>query len=355
MELSPEERKIKDRVSLVTRFCKKTYYGDDYDNLWFKRPFFFEKSEVTGIKLFIRFLQYLYPDIYDGSVNRPVLKKSQSYEDYEKHMLKERPFTLVLKHGRKIERFYHRVDVKFEKEVEINDDTNIAELLNKLEVDFSECEIDARFTKDGYKLFSFDRMKNFKDNLTKFSKAGQENVTVTLEQCFSVFEEKEKLEPGNEWYCSNCKDHKLATKEITIYKAPEILILHLKRFKSKGILRKEKNETNVKFPLSIDIKNYVIDPTPMSSYNPFLVEHDKYIKPGFEMTVENDHSTEYELYAVSNHFGGLGGGHYTAYAKNNGQWYEFNDSSVRGVSEGGIAGSGAYMLFYQRKQGLKLA
>jgi len=24
----------------------------------------------------------------------------------------------------------------------------------------------------------------------------------------------------------------------------------------------------------------------------------------------------YDLYAVSNHFGGLGGGHYTAYAKN---------------------------------------
>lgn len=24
----------------------------------------------------------------------------------------------------------------------------------------------------------------------------------------------------------------------------------------------------------------------------------------------------YDLYAVSNHFGGMGGGHYTAYAKN---------------------------------------
>ena len=25
----------------------------------------------------------------------------------------------------------------------------------------------------------------------------------------------------------------------------------------------------------------------------------------------------YDLYAVSNHFGGMGGGHYTAFAKNN--------------------------------------
>ena len=41
---------------------------------------------------------------------------------------------------------------------------------------------------------------------------------------------------------------------------------------------------------------------------------------------------EYDLYAVSNHYGGLGGGHYTAYGKNNGKWYEFNDSSVRSAS-----------------------
>jgi ubiquitin carboxyl-terminal hydrolase 4/11/15 len=56
----------------------------------------------------------------------------------------------------------------------------------------------------------------------------------------------------------------------------------------------------------------------------------------------------YELYAISNHFGGLGGGHYTAYAKNNGKWFDFNDSSVRAVSESSICGSGAYILFYQR-------
>ena len=31
----------------------------------------------------------------------------------------------------------------------------------------------------------------------------------------------------------------------------------------------------------------------------------------------SDKKLIYDLYAVSNHFGGLGGGHYTAYAKNN--------------------------------------
>jgi ubiquitin carboxyl-terminal hydrolase 4/11/15 len=42
----------------------------------------------------------------------------------------------------------------------------------------------------------------------------------------------------------------------------------------------------------------------------------------------------YDLYAVSNHFGGLGGGHYTAFAKNiyDNQWYNFDDSMVNVVN-----------------------
>jgi ubiquitin C-terminal hydrolase len=38
----------------------------------------------------------------------------------------------------------------------------------------------------------------------------------------------------------------------------------------------------------------------------------------------------YALYAVSNHFGSLGGGHYTSYCfhEPSGLWYEFNDSRV---------------------------
>lgn len=36
----------------------------------------------------------------------------------------------------------------------------------------------------------------------------------------------------------------------------------------------------------------------------------------------------YDLVAVSNHMGGLGGGHYTALAKNGDRWYNFDDSYV---------------------------
>lgn len=36
----------------------------------------------------------------------------------------------------------------------------------------------------------------------------------------------------------------------------------------------------------------------------------------------------YDLYAVSNHFGSLSGGHYTAFCQNaiNKKWYEFDDT-----------------------------
>jgi hypothetical protein len=60
----------------------------------------------------------------------------------------------------------------------------------------------------------------------------------------------------------------------------------------------------------------------------------------------------YDLYAVSNHYGSLAFGHYTAYAKNceTGKWYDFNDSSVSeldGSHE--VVSPAAYVLFYIRK------
>lgn len=55
---------------------------------------------------------------------------------------------------------------------------------------------------------------------------------------------------------------------------------------------------------------------------------------------------------MSNHFGGLGGGHYTAFAKLNdsGQWYCFDDSYTRRIQPEDVVTSNAYVLFYRRKQ-----
>ncbi len=47
----------------------------------------------------------------------------------------------------------------------------------------------------------------------------------------------------------------------------------------------------------------------------------------------------YDLYAVSNHFGNMGFGHYTAYVKNKDNWYQMDDSNVSKVKEDDVAGS----------------
>ena len=57
----------------------------------------------------------------------------------------------------------------------------------------------------------------------------------------------------------------------------------------------------------------------------------------------------YDLYAVSNHFGGLDGGHYTAYCKNpvNQKWYNFDDSDVSSLRSSETNTKAAYVLFYK--------
>lgn len=114
-------------------------------------------------------------------------------------------------------------------------------------------------------------------------------------------------------------------------------------------MRKEKNDSKVEFPMELNMKDYLIDPLPMSSYIEELKQQNVYMEQKMDNLVTSCDEPIYELYAVSNHYGGLGGGHYTAYGKNNGKWCEFNDSSVRSINGGSVSGSGAYILFYKRK------
>ena len=59
----------------------------------------------------------------------------------------------------------------------------------------------------------------------------------------------------------------------------------------------------------------------------------------------------YNLFGVSNHMGGMGGGHYTADVLNHddGGWYLHNDSHVKESSLSSVSGKAAYILFYARQ------
>ena len=40
----------------------------------------------------------------------------------------------------------------------------------------------------------------------------------SLESCISLFTQPEQLDEKNPWFCGFCKEHKQATKEMSIYK-----------------------------------------------------------------------------------------------------------------------------------------
>lgn len=147
---------------------------------------------------------------------------------------------------------------------------------------------------------------------------------ISLFSCLDAFLKEEPLGPEDMWYCPGCKEHRQATKKLDLWKLPDILVVHLKRFSYSRYL-KNKLDTFVNFPVqNLDLTKYV---------------------------KSNDgQSHMYELYAISNHYGGLGGGHYTAYAKliDENRWYHFDDSHVSPVSEADVRTSAAYLLFYQR-------
>ncbi len=61
-----------------------------------------------------------------------------------------------------------------------------------------------------------------------------ENVSqhVDLNDCLRMFTQPEKLTSDNPWYCSRCKKHQEATKQMNLWKLPKYLIVSLKRIEA---------------------------------------------------------------------------------------------------------------------------
>uniref|UniRef100_A0A674DP51 Ubiquitin carboxyl-terminal hydrolase n=1 Tax=Salmo trutta TaxID=8032 RepID=A0A674DP51_SALTR len=152
----------------------------------------------------------------------------------------------------------------------------------------------------------------------------QKKAFFKLKDCIELFTTKEKLGAEDPWYCPNCKVHQQATKKLDLWSLPPVLVVHLKRFSYSRYMR-DKLDSLVDFPLGdMEMSEFLIDP--------------------------NAGPCRYDLIAVSNHYGGMGGGHYTAYAKNkdDDKWYNFDDSSVSPANKDQIS-KAAYVLFYQRQ------
>ncbi len=153
--------------------------------------------------------------------------------------------------------------------------------------------------------------------------------TTTLYDCLATFSAPEVLDEDNKWLCPHCKTHVKGTRITSIGVAPRILIVALKRFKS--FASGMKNSELVDFPLSgLDLSKYMSSTAKVP--------------------------TKYNLYAVCNHYGHLGGGHYTAFAKHaeTGRWYLYDDTWVKQVKEEEVVSAAAYVLFYRREDVLPM-
>lgn len=124
---------------------------------------------------------------------------------------------------------------------------------------------------------------------------------ISLGECLDEFGKEEILSENDAWYCPRCKEHRRASKKFELWKTPDILVMHLKRFSASRGFR-DKIDVLVDFPIEqLDLTGRVAMP-------------------------EDGKSLVYDLFGVDNHYGGLGGGHYTAYAKSfiDNNWYEYN-------------------------------
>ncbi|CAN0840798.1 Ubiquitin carboxyl-terminal hydrolase 10 [Linum grandiflorum] len=192
---------------------------------------------------------------------------------------------------------------------------------------FNHTKIFLDWTEEEHRLYDSSYLKDLPDvyHKTGFTAKKTRPEAVSLFSCLEAFLREEPLGPDDMWYCPNCKEHRQATKKLDLWKLPEILVVHMKRFSYSRFL-KNKLDTFVDFPIhNLDLSKYV-------------------------KQKDSEKSCTYDLYAISNHYGGLGGGHYTAYAKliDEDRWYNFDDSRVTPVNESDIKTSAAYVLFYRR-------
>ncbi|ORZ13725.1 hypothetical protein BCR42DRAFT_418936 [Absidia repens] len=155
------------------------------------------------------------------------------------------------------------------------------------------------------------------------------NSSVT--SCLRQFSASETLCHKNKYFCDECSGLQEAERRMKIKKLPNILALHLKRFKYQEQLQKYIKLTyRVVFPFELRLFNTCDD--------------------------TEDADRLYELWACVIHIGsGPHHGHYVTIIKSNGQWMLFDDDQVTDIQEEDIQkyfsdlpGTGCgYVLFYQ--------
>ncbi|KDE05592.1 hypothetical protein MVLG_04087 [Microbotryum lychnidis-dioicae p1A1 Lamole] len=168
--------------------------------------------------------------------------------------------------------------------------------------------------------------------------SGRGITKTTLYECIQGFVREEILDKDDAWFCPRCKTNRKATKKLSLSRLPPILVIHLKRFSFHGPFS-DKIETFVQYPLfGLDLTTLIPPPLMDMRSN---ASSSKVPPKGYV----------YDLFGVTNHYGNLSSGHYTAYVRNGRDWYNIGDSKVTPVDPRIVEGNkSAYILYLALRQ-----
>ena len=190
--------------------------------------------------------------------------------------------------------------------------------------------------------------------------------TQTLKDLLARLAEPEDLDELNSVNCGECKKSTLISKKFQIYNTPKNLIIHFKKLKTRF---HEDMDLHVDFELDgFDITDFVVTKRTVDEFN-ISIEEVLGKPAGAEVDLQDllisqdnlPHLIKkenrggaplvYDCHGVINHVGSQSFGHYTAYAKNDGKWYLFDDESCRQVEDlTDIVSQKAYVLFYRLRE-----
>lgn len=171
-----------------------------------------------------------------------------------------------------------------------------------------------------------------------------------IHDCLRSYCKEEKLGRGELWKCPYCECEREATKQITITRAPKVLVVHFKRFSASKNETARKVHTPINFPLhQLNIGPYML-PSPA---------------PNTKEAISNAESGDpavtppylYDCYAVMRHLGtSLSGGHYIALVRDYARscWRKFDDEYSSDFEpaklklEQRLQNEQAYLVFYIR-------
>jgi ubiquitin carboxyl-terminal hydrolase 4/11/15 len=328
--------------------------GDNY-SAFPRGLYIYEKMTYRKMKKKIYFIvrKYIYSLNHDNKrdIEDKISEINDNYDQNEEELL----IKLIEKEYHEIEKSKYSSEIIFpykiliqpkidssESEIIFDGKEDNLEILKKYEITKKESEIDLLASElessKNILIINIDTSSEFyRSSMSKkidmcnvvesqdfLNNDYMETENITLDDCFQLFNEEEYLDKENEWLCKNCKNHVNASKKLEFFYLPKILCICLSRFKKVSSYY-EKNGKYVDFP---------IDNLQMNKY----------------MTFNDGKNYVYDLFGVCQHYGGTGGGHYTAICKNyDEKWYSYDDSNCSLCSGEDVCTRSAYILFYRRR------